>query len=152
MSEIEKPPYKKPIIFFAIIIGLSITILNLININHIIAEWSLSISGLIGVIVLFYWGIIIPIFLIALDIISTYIHEKVADFEYFPLIIGLANAIIGGFTILIAVIAALATIGDGFTPLHLPYIGFYIAEGILALCIAGVAVGALIYGIKIARM
>lgn len=154
MSEIDKPPYKKPIIFLAIIIALSIVILNLININHIIAGWSLSTGGLIGVIVLFGWGIVIPVILIVADIVSIYIHEKVkeADFEYFPLIIGLVNAIPGGIIILIAALSSVSTIADGFTPLHLPYIGFYLAEGILAICIAGISVGVLLYGIKIARM
>ncbi|MBD3229895.1 MAG: hypothetical protein GF329_17060 [Candidatus Lokiarchaeota archaeon] len=152
MSTIEKPPYRKPIIFYGIIIGLAIANLVSTFILHRIAGWSLSISGLIGLIVLGFWGITIPIILIILDIVGFFIHDKVStDFEYLPLIFGLANAILSGIAILIGILASVAVIFDGLTPLHIPYFGFYLTDSILALAMAGVAVGSLVYGIKIAR-
>lgn len=152
MSKTDMPPYKKPIIFYGIIIGLAIVNIILIYILHLIAGWTLSLSGIIGIIVLVTWGITIPIILIIACIVGFFIHDKVSsDFEYLPLIIGLANAILSGLAILISIIASIAVIIDGFSTLHIPYFVFYLANGLLALAMGGVAVGSLVYGIQIAR-
>ena len=152
MSENKLPAYKTPIIFYSIIVGLMIAVIIIHITLHIISGWTLDIIGIIAEISIIEFGIVIPIILIVVDIIAPFIHEKVSlNFEYLPLIIGLANAILSGLIMIIALFSGFITIFDGMTTLHIPYFGFYLAMSLLIISSGVLFIGSLVMGIKIAK-
>jgi len=87
-----------------------------------------------------------------LNIVAIYIHEKVIDkFEYFPILVGVIVSLIGMFIALVAIISGISAFIDGLTPLHLPYYGFYAANGTLGIITGVLGILLLVYGIKICK-
>ncbi|MHA1270937.1 MAG: hypothetical protein ACTSPY_14175 [Candidatus Helarchaeota archaeon] len=153
MSSNQLPPYKKPIIFYLIGIGLSIAILIIMPVLYIVTGWSIDIIPIMVIAMTTGSGIVLPIILIIINIIAVFIHDKVSiNFEYLPLIFGLLNAILSGIIILITFFLGISAFFSAFFPVdHIPYFGYFIVLGILELLIAVVLVGSLVYGIKIVK-
>jgi len=142
----------KIIIFYVIIIGLMIPSLILINLIQILGAFEMNFEFILGVILIVGVGIVVPIIVIALNLVGIFIYPKVsANFDYLPLIIGIINVSISIIIALIAFIRGPFTIIEGFTPERILLLGYYITVGVLILIAGAVSVITIFFSIRIIK-